>query len=400
MTTHLDHVAVLVESIEATLARLGVGGHMVGAIEAFPSEGTRECYVGAQGAAARLLLMQATDPRGPYGRALRRRGPGLHHVALTCSELEAFIDGLSGTGWYLLPQSLRTIKASRTAWLGRPGVGTLLEVQEGKPALGAPVVTDLEIPVAGRPALLIAGLQASPDASAWLTVAGGRWPVPELAAHKTDYAGHERVYQRLRDRGEAGWSSDVEDNDARRAWVRSVLAARFPGARPQLLFLGCGAGEFVIDAARAGADAAGIDLSPTAIDMARRAAGAAGVTCRFEVGSVLSLPFASASMDVVVDDHCFHCIIGHDRRKFLAEASRVLRPGGVLLVRSMCSVPGDVVVDPATRCSVVGGVATRHFGTAESLLGEVRDAGFEPVAHRVLPAEQGGSDMLEIEARL
>jgi ubiquinone/menaquinone biosynthesis C-methylase UbiE len=171
-----------------------------------------------------------------------------------------------------------------------------------------------------------------------------------------------------------------------------------PSGDRQILFLGCGAGEFVIDAARAGAEAHGIDIAPTAIAMAHTDAAEAGITCDFVLGNVLAMPFADRSMDIAVDDHCLHCIIGNDRQEFLSEAKRVLKPDGILLVRSMCSVPENVEVDPATRCTIIDGIATRYFGTVNGLLGEIEKAGFKTMAHRVQVSDPKGSDMLEIEA--
>ena len=54
------------------------------------------------------------------------------------------------------------------------------------------------------------------------------------------------------------------------------------------------------------------------------------MAAHFQTGNVLNLTWhASNSFDIVLDGHCFHCIIGPDRAQFLREAFRVLKPAGV-----------------------------------------------------------------------
>jgi len=161
-----------------------------GAAEDFPGEGTREAYLGGPGARSRLLLMQALDgAQGPYRRALEKRGPGLHHVALAAPDVEGFVAGLAGSGWLLLPRSLETLRGARTAWLARPGVPALIEVFEsgeddggggGEGEGGARAVEGVRLPEpAGRPGLLAAlgvpEITPSPDARAWILVRNADW---------------------------------------------------------------------------------------------------------------------------------------------------------------------------------------------------------------------------------
>lgn len=180
----IDHVALLVRSAAEAARPLSALGLDVGPAEDFPGEGTREIYVGGPEETARLLLMQPLDGKGSsYARALRKRGPGLHHIGMRVPDLEAFCDGLAGSGWMLLPQSLRTIRTQKTAWLGRPGVGCLLEVSAGKPAAGTPLVAKVELPLTEERLLKAfdGGVARSPDKDVWLTLGGKRWRVADLA---------------------------------------------------------------------------------------------------------------------------------------------------------------------------------------------------------------------------
>lgn len=173
MDAPLDHVALVVTRLEPVIERLD--GLEPGPIESFPEEGTREIYLGS--GAARLLLMEPTDPAAPYGRALEKRGPGLHHVATTVPDLDSFLATVRG--WLLVPRGLPELTSARTAWLARPGVATLLEVTEGERAVGPPVVEQVELPgplpVDPRP-----GLTPSTGRDVALTIAGVRYSVSAL----------------------------------------------------------------------------------------------------------------------------------------------------------------------------------------------------------------------------
>jgi len=114
----IDHVGILVRSVERAaeaLARLGVGS--IGPKDAFPGEGTAEIYVGDSERGAKLLLMEAIGP-GPYRRALERRGPGLHHVALVVDGVEAAVERGVAAGWKLKSLCLPAYDARRRAGAG------------------------------------------------------------------------------------------------------------------------------------------------------------------------------------------------------------------------------------------------------------------------------------------
>ena len=98
-----------------------------------------------------------------------------------------------------------------------------------------------------------------------------------------------------------------------------------PGSR-RLLDAGCGTGFNLLALGRLGR-AMGVDLAPEAIAYCR----VRGV--RAVRASLLALPIPDASFDVVTSfDVIYHAWVTDDRAA-VAEMARVLRPGGVLLVR-------------------------------------------------------------------
>lgn len=95
------------------------------------------------------------------------------------------------------------------------------------------------------------------------------------------------------------------------------------GAGKDVLECGCGTGLILERLAEFARHAAGIDLSPGMLELAK----ARGLDVR--EGSVTALPFDDASFDVT----CSFKVLAHvpDIGKALAEMARVTRPGGVIL---------------------------------------------------------------------
>src|SRR5215469_16175293 len=80
----------------------------------------------------------------------------------------------------------------------------------------------------------------------------------------------------------------------------------------------------------AGVELAGVDLSPAMLTQARRRAVDLGRTVDLREADALALPFPDASFDTVVCTFGM-CAVPDDDRA-VAEAVRVLRPGGLLLL--------------------------------------------------------------------
>jgi hypothetical protein len=129
MSSILNHVAFVVEEIESILEREVFAHFFVGEIESFPSEGTREVYIGRGN--GRVLLMQPTG-EGPYLKALNRRGSGLHHIAIDVEDTQDYLHQIKGSGWYIHPDSLSLFLDHQCLFLARPQTELLIEVQQRK----------------------------------------------------------------------------------------------------------------------------------------------------------------------------------------------------------------------------------------------------------------------------
>lgn len=119
-----------------------------------------------------------------------------------------------------------------------------------------------------------------------------------------------------------------------------LLDAR-PGVR--VLDLGCGRGEVLLACARRGADVAGIDYSPAAVEISRETLGAVpGADVR--EGDVTRLPWPDASFDRVLSGDVIEHLHPADGEAMLREAHRVLRPGGTLVLHT---APNRLFLDVA-----------------------------------------------------
>jgi ubiquinone/menaquinone biosynthesis C-methylase UbiE len=123
----------------------------------------------------------------------------------------------------------------------------------------------------------------------------------------------------------------------------AMLEAAGPAPGRRVLDLGCGAGHTALAFAARGAEVIGLDLTPAMLAQARRLASERGLgNARFEQGDATRLPFPDASFDCVTSRLSAHHYAQPGAA--VAEAARVLRPGGVLLVSDSVS-PEDPALD-------------------------------------------------------
>jgi SAM-dependent methyltransferase len=95
-----------------------------------------------------------------------------------------------------------------------------------------------------------------------------------------------------------------------------------------VLDVGCGTGVAALTAARAGAKAWGLDLSPALLEHANRHAALAGLKIDFREGDVEALPYENFTFDVVISQ--FGHMFAPRPDVAVGEMLRVLKPGGTI----------------------------------------------------------------------
>lgn len=112
-----------------------------------------------------------------------------------------------------------------------------------------------------------------------------------------------------------------------------ALSALNPPPKTKTLDIGCGAGRDAIYLSQIGFDVTGIDLAPKAIEIASQRAKEAGVSVVWAIADALELPFPNEAFDLITDRACFHHIPDSDRPRYVREVTRILRPGGVIIIQ-------------------------------------------------------------------
>lgn len=171
------------------------------------------------------------------------------------------------------------------------------------------------------------------------------------------------------------------------AFVAAVTPSAPADARPRVLDAGCGAGRISRHLTARGCRVEGVDLSVGMVALARRDQP----EVPFVVGSLAALPYADARFDGVLLWYSTIHTPPAGQPRLLAEAARVLRPGGHLLV-GFQSGTGTRDVAPAYRAFGHEIVLERHLVTADQVSAWLEAAGVGEVSRLVRRAQGGERD--------
>ena len=101
-------------------------------IEEIPDQKVRTAFFAVD--RTKIELLESTDPEGPIGKFINKRGEGIHHIALEVDNIEEALAELKAKGLALIDQKPRPgAHDAKIAFLHPKGTyGVLLELCEPK----------------------------------------------------------------------------------------------------------------------------------------------------------------------------------------------------------------------------------------------------------------------------
>ena len=144
----------------------------------------------------------------------------------------------------------------------------------------------------------------------------------------------------------------------------------------RVLDLGCGTGRNSNYLAERGNLVFGLDLAANALKLASERAKKAGLSeqtqyLRQSIGD--KLPFEDNSFDLILDITASNSIKSSEREVYLKESSRVLKPGGFMILRTLCK-DGDQNAKKLLETNPGGELDTyflKDLGITERVFSEV-----------------------------
>jgi SAM-dependent methyltransferase len=174
-----------------------------------------------------------------------------------------------------------------------------------------PIMAALALGMAGTPLVVLA---ADPGTGVAPTVAPAIDP-GLVQRWEARYQGDQRP----------AWDTGRPSSNLKRLVEKGTL----PPCR--VVELGCGTGVNAVYLAEQGFEVTAIDVAPTALNLAKKRAGEAGVTVEWIQADVLAPP-PLGTFDLVFDRGCYHGVRRQDPARYVGIVKKLCRPGGRLLI--------------------------------------------------------------------
>ncbi|TFG37242.1 MAG: methylmalonyl-CoA epimerase, partial [Candidatus Aminicenantes bacterium] len=89
--THIEHIGIAVTSLEASIPYYEkVLGLACYAVEEVEDQKVRTAFFRVGD--TKIELLESTDPEGPIGKFIEKRGPGVHHLAFAMENVGEALD--------------------------------------------------------------------------------------------------------------------------------------------------------------------------------------------------------------------------------------------------------------------------------------------------------------------
>ncbi len=105
--TRIDHIAVVVEDVDASLGfwRDALGMELAH-IEEAPAEAAKVAFLPVTGSEVELVMPTTHD--SGLAKSLEKRGPGMHHICLEVDDIQGMIAQLKEKGVRLINETPRS----------------------------------------------------------------------------------------------------------------------------------------------------------------------------------------------------------------------------------------------------------------------------------------------------
>lgn len=173
--------------------------------------------------------------------------------------------------------------------------------------------------------------------------------------------------------------------------MRGLLAdTLIPAAGEAVLEFGCGTASNLALLARRfpAARLTGVDIDPTALAIAGRKLERQGLAATLDGYGGGQLPYDDGAFDAVFSFLVFHHLTADQKREALSELSRVLKPGGRLVLADWGAQHNPLLWLGFFTVRVFDGFETTRDNAQGLLPNMIRDAGFEGTfekAHKATP---------------
>lgn len=130
MVRKIDHIGIAVNSVDDALKLYTeVFELKAREIEVVEEQKARVAVIPV--GESRIELLETTDPEGPIGKHIAKRGEGIHHLALEVSSIEAVLKTLKEKGIPLIDEKPRIgAGGAKMAFIHPKGTKVLIELVE------------------------------------------------------------------------------------------------------------------------------------------------------------------------------------------------------------------------------------------------------------------------------
>lgn len=104
--THIEHIGIAVKSLDEAIPFYeNILGLKCYNVEEVSDQKVKTAFfkVGA----TKIELLESTDPEGPIGKFIEKRGEGIHHMAFAVKDLNKKLEGLESKGLRLIDRESR-----------------------------------------------------------------------------------------------------------------------------------------------------------------------------------------------------------------------------------------------------------------------------------------------------